>query len=389
MATVPPDFAAELYRALDMAPPFALVSVVGGALGETFGAKDVQLWLSDYGEKTLVSVDRTASPAVVPVENDTIGRCFRSQGAVIERNGTCSFLLPITVRSERLGVLQVVLPEEPEGVVPRLLAEVATALGYVLVNARRYTDLFERARRQQGLGLAAELQWELLPVLTYDGAEFTLAGVLEPAYDVAGDNFDYSVDSGRLDMSVTDGMGHGLRAAMVTSLVVTATRNARRTGQGLLEQIEAANQVVCEQFSESDHFATRLSLSFDLETGEGRAVNAGHQPAWIHRGLRVEPMVFLPDLPLGLFPQARYRLQEFRLEPGDRLVLASDGVLEAAHRRQDPFGSSRFTDLLVKHRHDSPHDFVRRVIRDAVAHAHGNLLDDATLLCLDWRGRHA
>lgn len=391
MAIVPPDFAAEFYRALDMAPPFALVTVVAQALGETLDAKDVELWLSDYGEKALVRVDGTASlpSRYVPLDDPSIGKCFRSQAAVVESDGQCSLLLPITVRSERLGVMQVVLPEEPEDYARRVLAEVATALGYVLVNARRYTDLFERTRRRRSLGLAAELQWELLPVLSYDGAEFTLAGVLEPAYDVAGDNFDYCVDTGRLDMSVSDGMGHGLRAAMVTSLVVTATRNARRSGMSLLEQIDYANEVVCEQFSESDHFATRLSLSFDLQTGEGIAVNAGHQPAWLHRRDRVEPILLDPDLPLGLFPHEQYRLQEFHLEPGDRLVLPSDGVLEAARRRNDPFGAKRFTDILIEHRHEPPHDFVRRVIRDVLAHCEGELLDDATLLCLDWRGRRS
>lgn len=381
-------FAADLYRALDLAPPHAVVPVVAAALEETFGARAVHLYLADYGDSSLEALDGDkGGPASIPVEATSAGRCYRRQEAVAEADDGWVVYLPVSVRAERLGVLEVRLAAEPDQPAARAMAQVATAMAYVLISARRYTDLFERVRRRRNLGLAAELQWELLPVLAYDGAEFSLAGALEPAYEVAGDNFDYAVGPDRLSLSVTDGMGHGLRAAMVTSLVVATTRNTRRGGASLREQIQAANAVVCEEFGSSDHYATVLAAEVDIATGAARAVGAGHPPAWLHREDRVGRLRLDPDVPVGLFADWVYREQSFDLEPGDRLVLYSDGVVEAGPRRGDVFGPERFAALIHRYRHEPPNEFVRRVIREILVYRGGELADDATLLCLDWRGR--
>lgn len=384
----PGEFTTELYRALDIAPPYAVCAVVAAALEETFGARRVCLYLADYAEATLEALDcDRAGPVSIPMEGTAAGRCYRRQEAVEEAGEGWVVHLPVSVRAERFGVLEVRLAAEPARVAARAMAEVATALAYVLVSARRYTDFFERVRRRRNLGLAAELQWELLPVLAYDGAEFSLAGAVEPAYEVAGDNFDYAVGPESLSLSVTDGMGHGLRAAMVTSLVVTTARNTRRGGAGVLEQVRAANEVVWEQFGFSDHYATVLAAEVDLATGAARAVNAGHPHAWLHRQDRLGELRLEPDVPVGLFDGWEYREQAFSLAPGDRLVLHSDGVVEAGPRGGDVFGPDRFAALIHQHRHEPPNEFVRRVIREILAHRGGALADDATLLCLDWRGR--
>ena len=389
MAGPQDDLAAELYRALDMAPPYAVSAVVAAAIEEAFGARRVCLYLADYAESSLEALDCDgAGPASIPVDGTAAGRCYRRQEAVEETAEGWSVFLPVSVRAERFGVLEVRLGAEPSPAAARAMAQVATALAYVLVSARRYTDFFERVRRRRNLELAAELQWELLPVLAYDGAEFSLAGALEPAYEVAGDNFDYSVGPERLSLSVTDGMGHGLRAAMVTSLVVTTCRNVRRGGGGLVEQVQLANDVVCEQFGASDHFATLLVAEVDLATGAARAVNAGHPPAWLHRQDRLQQVRVDPDPPVGLFADWAYREQAFTtLQPGDRLVLHSDGVVEAAPAPGDGFGPDRFGALIREYRHELPNEFVRRVIAEVLAHRGGALADDATLLCVDWRGR--
>lgn len=388
-ATAGPDgFAGELYRALDLAPPYAVGSVVAAALEETFGARAVHLYLADYGEASLEVLDGDHGGSTsLPVEGTSAGRCYRRQEAVADTADGWAVYLPVSVRAERLGVLEVRLAAEPVPQAARAMAQVATAVAYVIISARRYTDFFERVRRRRNLGLAAELQWELLPVLAYDGAEFSLAGALEPAYEVAGDNFDYAVGPDRVSLSVTDGMGHGLRAAMVTSLVVTTTRNARRGGASLLEQVRAANAVVCQEFGSSDHYATVLAAEVDLSTGAAWAVDAGHPPAWLHRQGQVSRLILDPDLPVGLFDEWDYRAQPFALEPGDRLVLYSDGVVEAGPRRGDVFGPERFATLIHQYRHEPPNEFVRRVIREVLVHRGGDLADDATLLCLDWRGR--
>ena len=385
------EFVTELQRALDEAPPHAVVPVLAGVLEDHFGAKETALLLADYSESVLERFDAAATigpgDRPIPLEGTSAGRAYRLQRPVIDDDGpgwTGHF--PVSVRSERFGVLMVVLPEAPGPDVAIVLEVVSRTLGYVVASARRYTDVFERVRRSRNLALAAEMQWELLPVLGYVATEFSLAGALEPAYEVAGDSFDYAVEAERVWISTTDAMGHGLRAAMLASLAVNAIRNKRRGGGGLLEQAALAGHVVAEQFGGGD-FVSGLLMCIHLETGRGEALNAGQGLVWRLRGDVVEPLHLQADPPLGPFLEIPYRLQPVEMHPGDRLVLVSDGVLEAGPVRGDGFGAARLTALLDATRHRSPLECVRLVIDAVKEYQQGDLRDDATVVCLDWFGR--
>ena len=386
----PPDLVDDLQAALDAAPPYAVMPVVEAALREAIGALGVTLLLADYAEVALQVFDderrvpMSAMSRSLPVEGTDAGRCYRSQRLTVERvASTWTIHAPVSVRGERFGVLAVEVDGEPDDGLLAIVAQVAVVVSYVVSSARRYTDVFERVRRRRRLSLAAELQWELLPVMGYDAESFVLAGALEPAYEVGGDNFDYAVDGERLTVSVTDAMGHGLEAALLSTLVVAAMRNCRRAGEGIVEQVTVANQVLCEQFG-GDTFATVVVMSIALDTGRGHAVNAGHPQPWRHRRGSGERLALAPDLPLGLFPDSRYHAHPIEVDPGDRLVLLSDGVLEAGPSADESFGAGRFSTHLDAERAVPPREFVRRLIRRVVDHRDDSLRDDATLLCVDW-----
>jgi serine phosphatase RsbU (regulator of sigma subunit) len=383
----------RLYRTLDEVPPDKMMPVIGTALAETIDATDVVLHLADYGEVTLERFGperREASDgeSSVPIDSSVPGACYRSQEVSVgpsEGEPGWTICAPVTVRAERFGVLEVTVPSAPAAEAGPIAAQVASALAYVVASARRYTDVFERVRRRRDLALAAEIQWELLPVLGYDAAEFRLAGSLEPAYDIGGDNFDYAIDGSRLTLSISDAMGHGLRAALCATLAVTAMRNSRRAGRDVVEQIHVANRALHEQFG-GDMFVTMLALEFDIGTGRGTAVNAGHPPAWRHGPASVGSVELRADQPLGMFADSAYGPQTVDLVPGDRLVLLTDGILEAGPTRDEILGLERFAAMVEDHRGASPREFVRQVTRAVLAHRGSDLLDDATLLCLDWRG---
>jgi len=385
----------QLYRTLDEVPPEQMMPVIRAALAETIDATDVVLLLADYGETTLERFEATRQPAPVgdcslSIESTVPGGCYRRQELLLEpaeQEPGWSVFAPVTVRAERFGVLVVTLAGSPEPDTGAIAEQVASALAYVVASALRYTDVFERVRRRRSLALAAEIQWELLPVLGYDAAEFRLAGSLEPAYDIGGDNFDYAIDGDCLTLSISDAMGHGLRASLCATLVVTAMRNRRRAGRGILEQVQVANQVLVEQYG-SDMFVTALVLEIDVSTGRGLAINAGHPPAWRHGPKAVGPLELTPDLPLGLLGDSTYRTWPVELVPGDRLVLLTDGILEAGPTRDGALGIDRLAGLVDEHRSSSPRELVRQVNQAVMAHRGSNeLLDDATLLCLDWMGR--
>ena len=174
------DFIGRLHRTLDAAPPYALPTVVSAVLAEAVGAKDVGLLLADYGEITLERVSADAGEdgdGSVPIDGTPAGRAFLTQTVVEAADDSgLRLYLPVAVRAERLGVLDVLLPDAPSAERREELQRAAIVVGYVVATARRYTDLFERVRRRRDLILAAEIQWELLPVLAYEADEVSVAG---------------------------------------------------------------------------------------------------------------------------------------------------------------------------------------------------------------------
>lgn len=396
----------ELLEDLDHAPPADLVDVCAGWLVRHLGAEASVLLLADYAEASLQPVAGGPADARIQPQDLTdsaAGEAYREQRRVTVvlrraaeaeaagaaagglRGQTVVVYLPVSVRAERLGVLSVTLPGgEVSPRVAETLDDVARVLGHVLTGARRYTDRFEMLRRRRELGLAAEIQWELLPSLAFELPAFSIAGTVEPAYEIGGDNFDYAVSATRLTVAVSDAAGHGLRSALLASLVCTAMRNARRAHATIVEQAEAANRHLVDQFPGSD-FVTGLVLDLDVEAGTGTIINAGHPPPLLVRDGSVTELVLPPALPMGLMASTRYPVHPIQLRSGDRLVLLTDGITEAHRRGEKEFGYPRLVEMLVRHRDLEPPELVRRVTREVCAACDGDLADDATLVCLDWR----
>ena len=131
---------------------------------------------------------------------------------VDEEAGAWRVLAPVTNRGEAIGILELLLDDEPDEQCAADVALAAHALAYVVIANRRFTDLFEWGQRSVPLSLAAEIQHRLLPATyTCEAAQFTLAAWLEPAGEIAGDTFDFSLERDTLHLSMTDAVGHGLR----------------------------------------------------------------------------------------------------------------------------------------------------------------------------------
>src|SRR5204863_9925605 len=122
------------------------------------------------------------------------------------------------------------------------LAGAAHPLAYLRIAKRPFTDLVGWGQRSVPLSPEGEIQHRLLPgSYTCEAGQFTLAGWLEPAGDVAGDTFDFSLERDTLHLSMTDAMGHTLDAALLATVLVGALRNARRAGVELREQARIAH----------------------------------------------------------------------------------------------------------------------------------------------------
>ncbi|MGV9393600.1 PP2C family protein-serine/threonine phosphatase [Streptomyces olivaceus] len=379
-------------RALRAATPNALLDIVTAALMEQYGAARVELRLADYGMRSLQAVETVPfSTEPVMIHDSPQGRAFGSQEPYVlpDPDGhAVTVHFPVTIRGDRMGVLSVTMPEDryARALIPEM-QHICDVLGHEILVAERDTDLYVLARRAARLTLAAEMQWQLLPGRACSRPEFSLGGHLEPAYSILGDNFDWSASAEHLTLTVTNGMGEGIEAALLTNLAVNAMRNARRAGLGLADQACLADQAVYAQYRGAAHVSVLL-LRFDLATGEVRAVDAGSPRLWRLRDKQVTAMPFDAQLPLGMFGDTPYTCEEFRVRPGDRLLIGSDGVYDTASAAGEMYGERALARSLASTRLLPPPQVPGAVLRElATYRGQTPLDDDALVVCLDWNGR--
>jgi serine phosphatase RsbU (regulator of sigma subunit) len=382
----------SLLSAVEAAPPVAAVDVLAGALAEAIGAREVSFLIADFSGQSLIRLghsggqgplrlQRSETAERVPLHGTPQGRALAAQAVeVVAEDGGARLFAPVTSRGEAVGVLELGLEEFP---VEQTVADVALAahfLAYVVIANRRYTDLFEWGQRSVPLSLAAEIQHRLLPgAFTCEAGQFTLAAWLQPAGEIGGDTFDFSLERDTLHVSMTDAMGHTMDAALLATVLVGGLRNARRRGVELAEQARLANDALAEQAGESQ-FVTGLVARIDLSAATAGIVNAGHPPPLRLRSGRVEQVPLEVDPPFGLRPQVGYRVQSLPLNVGDRLIFLTDGMLERDAERIN------IAAILTEGTDMHPREAVQHLTQAVLQASGGELRDDATALCLDWHG---
>ncbi|WP_371627779.1 serine/threonine-protein phosphatase [Streptomyces sp. NBC_01116] len=358
-------------------------------------ARAVELLLVDYAMTRLQPVEvlpRTRPP--VSVHDSAPGRAFGAQEphcVYDHAASTATVHLPVSVRGDRLGILSVTVPVEeddgPAADVLEDLRECADALAHEVVVAERDTDLFLQARRAERLTLAAEMQWQLLPGRSCARPEYSLGAQLEPAYAIFGDSFDWSASADDLYVTVSNGMGEGIDAALLTNLAVNALRNARRAGLGLSDQAYLADQAVYGQHRGSQYLSTLL-FRFHLPTGNVEVVDAGSPRVWRVREGAVEPIELEAQMPLGMFEDTDYVPQHFRVEPGDRLLFISDGVYDALSPGGEKYSLRALAASINSTRLLPAPQVPRVMLQELLGHrGSGPAADDSLVMCLDWHGR--
>lgn len=383
---------AEVERAIRADPAHSLPESLEKAIMEGLpDVVDVRLLLADYHLSVLLSPDGELGGDPIQMLGTAAGQVFISRRPILEPitledgRAASEILAPVLARGERLGVLGVLTTSlEPNQLIDDL-TEIAEIAGAALKVAWNHTDRYERARRRRRLTLAAELQWQLLPGQGCAGPEYSLAGHLEPAYSIGGDNFDWSTEQDHLALTVTNGSGTGIQAALLTSLTVGALRNARRSGGDVAEQASLAGDVVHARYR-GEEFTETLVLRIDLADGLVSAVDAGSPRILRMRGAKVTPIELEHQMPLGMFAETAYEVQHFNIEPGDRLVIVSDGVFSAAAPNGGDYGTMVLEQQIRRTRLQDASEVPLSIIASLIDYHEGrDLADDAVVLCLDWK----
>lgn len=384
-----PDYAAVLDLVHD-ASPADFASLLLRAL-EPLEASEMALYLADFQGVVLQPVPIGASLHSgvddAEVATSVAGRVYRTGETVISAHEDgCRVWVPVVERGERTGVLALTVREAGDATVADCV-RLGRFAGLLVRSFARSTDVMHLRRRRRSMTLAAGMQWDLLPPLTVRCAQAMACGRLEPAYEIAGDAFDYVINDQHLHAAVFDGMGHGVESTLMTTLAVGAYRHARRGGEALDQMHEMVDDVVAAQYR-GQAFVTGAFARIHLETGVLEWTNAGHPAPLLLRGHHVvKELSCAPSLPLGLGGGCRDLAVE-ALEPGDCVLVFTDGVVEGRSHDGQEFGVERLIDAWERYdASDLPADEVlRRLVEEVTTYSAGKLRDDASLMLLCWNG---
>jgi len=381
-----------LLRRTHLSSPTDLPRVVAEQ-ARVVGAHDVYLYLIDYELTSLMPLPVSPDDRreAIAVTGTVAGKAYTSVTIVQSANGEPGrrrLWLPLLDGTERLGVMAMVfdddhLSAELVAVCERYAHLVAT----LLVTKGAYTDEFELCRRRAPKTVASELIWELTPPLVFATDDLVVACMLEPAYDNGGDAVDYALNGDMLHLAIFDAMGHGLAAAGLATFALSAYRHSRRCGRGLLETYRAMDAAIEEQFPR-DGFVTGLIAQLDVVTGKLEWLSAGHpQPLVLRDDRRTSTLTTTAATPLGVAGGGDPVVAQNALQPGDLLLLFSDGLTEArldGGQRMGVDGLRQFVEREAAAARAAP-ETLRR-LRHAILDAHpGDLDDDASALVVEWK----
>src|SRR5881392_3248610 len=270
----------------------------------------------------------------------------------------------------------------------QILDSLAADAANILDNARLVERERERQRLEQEINIARDIQQALLPRDFREYPHLSVTGFNLPCLAVGGDYFDvFPLSDGRTAFLIADVSGKGLGAAILTTMLQGAL-SGMTLGTDPARVFNHVNRFLCDH-SEVGRYATMFFGILDQE-GHLEYINAGHpSPFLIRRGIAEEAFTE-GSYPVGLVPEAQYTAVCLKLEPGDTLVLFSDGVTEAMDPDEQLFGIPRLKELLTGQM-ECPLELLQKCVLEAVENfARGaHQADDLTLLIVRFRATAA
>jgi phosphoserine phosphatase RsbU/P len=348
-------------------------------------AAEIVIYLVDYAQLTLQPLAGSGVPdrEAVTIDGTLAGRAYTATQAYETAQ---RIWLPLLDGAHRLGVVEVVPKDNADRAT---FAALAALLGQLVSTRRWYGDAVELTRRRLPMQVATETVWGLLPPLTVATDDVIVAGILEPCYEIGGDVFDYAVNTDITHVALFDAVGHGITASMLSTLAINAYRNARRCGLNLVDTYRSIDKWVRACYPDS--FLTAILAELDPATGRYRRICAGHPSELLLRNGKLVRMLPGPTaLPLGMddLGGSWPVVTEEPLEPGDHLLLYTDGVVEARSEDGEFFGVERLAGFLTRALADQhpPAETMRRLVHAILDHQHEQLQDDATAVSVRWSG---
>jgi phosphoserine phosphatase RsbU/P len=367
--------------------PDELADAVGLAVSRL--GIETTIYLVDDEQRALHAIPQRdrAAPERFGVDDSVPGRVYCLVQSMPAANGG-GWWVPMVNGTDRLGAIKFTFTDGidvHDDVTRQRCETLAGLVGHLITVTAPKGDFLYQVRRSRPMSTGAELLSQMLPPLTASCERLALSAILEPCYDVGGDGFDFALDGAHARLLILDAVGRGLNAATICTVAMATIRAARRAGQGLEAQARAVDAAILQQFSRGS-FATAVLVDLNMDTGVLRYINAGHPaPLLLRAGRVVRELPAGRRLPLGI-DVASITVGEETMEPGDRLLLYTDGITEARDQTGELFGVQRLIDHTERHAAARlpAAETLRRLAHAVAAHHDGPAADDATLLLAEW-----
>lgn len=372
----------------------------------SLGVTGARIYLADLQQRMLRPQEAGGTAAgALAIDATMAGRAYRTvsvQYGPADHGPGWRVWLPLLGGIDRLGVLELDCADvsEPRRPQYQMLASLA---GLMVASKSAFSDTLAAGRRSETMALQAELVWGVLVPRTFATEQVLVAAMLEPAYEVGGDAFDYSLADSLLHVSVFDGVGHDLDAGLVASVAMAACRRTRRASGTLAEMAEDADRAIVRHFGHA-RFVTALLAELDVATGQFSWLPCGHPPPLLIRDSKViKELDRRPRLPLGLASldeiaaradrspasaplDSAAAVYTERLQPRDRILLYTDGITDGRSPDGTQFGLDRLADFVIRHSNEgiSAHETLRRLNHAIVEYQDERLSDDATIVLIEW-----
>ena len=229
-----------------------------------------------------------------------------------------------------------------------ILTTLASVAAIRVENAKLLEERFEKERIQNELELATEIQQSFQPSSPplMDGYEFQ--GISFSCYEIGGDYYDFiKRHDGKMLIALGDVSGKGTAAALLMSSLHAAIHGQVAAKTSLEQTVKSVNEYLAEN-TPSNRFVTLFVCELDPPTGILTYINAGHNPPLIGRSDGTVQLLDSGGFPLGIMPMAEFEIGQTKLEPGESLVIYSDGVSEANNLAGDEFGMEKLTQVVSK-----------------------------------------
>ncbi|OGO40057.1 MAG: hypothetical protein A2Z04_03890 [Chloroflexi bacterium RBG_16_57_9] len=307
-------------------------------------------WVAAHGEPLLVN-DVSADPRYRP-------------GPENLPTVHSELVVPLKVEHRILGVLDVESTEI--GAFDKddlfVLQTLADQIAIAVEDARLYQVTLERQRMEEELRVAREIQVSLLPESPPIISGWDIAADWQPAREVAGDFYDFvQLQDGRVGCFIADVSDKGMPAALFMAMARSVIRATILGSRPPANALERANDLIIRD-TRADMFVTLFYFIFDADTGITSYVNAGHNPPMLYRQQtgKIESLQS-GGIALGAIPNISLTEKNDRLDPGDLILLYTDGIIEAINSAEEAFGEERLGRIMADHAGQPASELIDRI----------------------------